>query len=189
MAKMMSQEWLLIFYSVPSHPVSNRMKIWRKLAKTGAVPLKGAIYVLPANEDHEELFQWLIGEVKSMGGDGAFVRTRQIETMDEADIRKLFVLQSEKEYRGLDKAMDALERKIQSVRKGTRLPEKGGLIEQLSRMKRDFEEIRKRDFFSSGAGVESGDRIRRLEVTLKSLGKGEDRSASIVSKAIAPPGI
>jgi hypothetical protein len=62
-----AQEWLLIFYSVPSHPVSNRMKIWRKLAKAGAVQLKGAIYILPATEEHEEFFQWLIGEVKSMG--------------------------------------------------------------------------------------------------------------------------
>ena len=70
-----------MFYGVPSHPVSNRMKIWRKLAKTGAVQLQGSVYILPATEEHEELLQWVIGEVKSMGGDGAFVRTAEIRTM------------------------------------------------------------------------------------------------------------
>jgi len=60
-----AQEWLLIFYSVPAHPVSGRMRIWRRLAKAGAVQLKGAVYILPANDESRELFQWIIGEVKS----------------------------------------------------------------------------------------------------------------------------
>jgi hypothetical protein len=65
MPKTTSQEWLLIFYSVPSHPVSNRMKIWRKLAKIGAVQLKGAVYLLPALRSmrSSSMAHW---EVKSM---------------------------------------------------------------------------------------------------------------------------
>ena len=98
MLKTTSQEWLLIFYSVPSHPVSNRMKIWRKLAKAGAVQLKGAVYILPATEEHEEFCQWLISEVKSMGGDGAFVRTGEVRTMTHLEIRRLFTTQAEQEY-------------------------------------------------------------------------------------------
>jgi hypothetical protein len=46
--------WLLFFYSVPSKPVSSRMKIWRRLAKAGAVQLKGAVYILPHSEEHYE---------------------------------------------------------------------------------------------------------------------------------------
>ncbi len=145
-------EWLLVFYSVPSKPVSNRMKIWRKLAKTGAVQLKGAVYVLPATEEHEELFQWLIGEVRSMGGDGAFVRSAGIETMDDGDVRKLFLDQIEREYRGLEKSLDALDRKVQSVRKGTKLEDRRGLTDQLAKTSRDFDDIHKRDFFFSERG-------------------------------------
>src|SRR5512142_1128474 len=118
-------EWLLIFYSVPSHPVSNRMKIWRKLAKAGAVQLKGAVYILPATEEHEEFLQWLMGEVKSMGGDGAFVRTAEVKTMAEADIRELFQRQAEEGYRDFEKNLDALERRVQSVRKGAQSDESG----------------------------------------------------------------
>src|SRR5512140_3236995 len=101
MPKTTSQEWLLIFYSVPSHPVSNRMMIWRKLSKAGAVQLKGAVYILPATEEHEEFLQWLIGEVKTMGGDGAFVRSAEIRPMADTDIRRLFITQADQEYRRL----------------------------------------------------------------------------------------
>src|SRR5512143_1155133 len=97
MQKTISQEWLLVFYSVPSHPVSNRMKIWRKLAKVGAVQLKGSVYILPATEEHEEFCQWLIGEVKSMGGDGAFVKGAEIKTMTDTDIRRLLTMQADRE--------------------------------------------------------------------------------------------
>jgi hypothetical protein len=95
------EEWLLVFYSVPSHPVSNRMKVWRKLSKAGAVQLKGAVYILPATEEHEEFLQWLISEVKSMGGDGAFVRSTEIRPMTDADIRRLFTQQADQEYHRL----------------------------------------------------------------------------------------
>lgn len=183
MVKSSKQEWLLVFYSVPSHPVSNRMKIWRKLAKTGAVQLKGAVYVLPAGEEHEEFLQWLIGEVKSVGGDGAFVRTVEIQNMDDANIRKLFIQQSEKEYRGLEKPLNALERKVQSIRKGTRLKNRRGLIDQFTRTVRDFDDMRRRDFFSSGRGDETRKRIHQLESALKGLDKvGAGKTAAVASK-------
>lgn len=181
------QDWLLVFYSVPSHPVSNRMKIWRKLAKNGAVQLKGAVYVLPATEEHEEFFQWLIGEVRSVGGDGAFVRSTGIQTMDDADIQMLFIQQSEKEYRNLEKNLDALERKVQSIRKGTKLQDKRGLVEQLSKTSRDFDAIRKRDFFSSGKGLEIKKRIQQIDNALKGLSKtGEKELFSIAVRQADP---
>ena len=158
-----SQEWLLIFYNVPSQPVSNRMKIWRKLAKAGAVQLKGAVYILPANEEHEEFFQWLIGEVKTMGGDGAFVQVAEIKAMEEDDIRELFLRQAEKEYRGLERNSDALERKVQSVKKGTTGPAASILSSQLSKLKKEYEAARGRDFFDSPAGEVFLKRIRALE--------------------------
>ncbi len=178
-----AQEWLLVFYSVPSHPVSNRMKIWRKLAKIGAVQLKGAVYVLPATEEHEEFFQWLTGEVRSMGGDGAFVRSAKIETMDDPDIRKLFIEQSEKEYSGLEKSLDALDRKVQSVRQGTKLEDRRGPAAQLAKISRDFDDSHKRDFFFSKRGMEIKKRLQQIESALKGLDRtGSEELASIGPK-------
>lgn len=163
------REWLLIFYSVPSRPVSNRMKIWRKLAKAGAVQLKGAVYILPDSEEHEEFFHWLLGEVKAMGGDGAFVRVSEIKAMAEGDISELFLRQAGKEYRGLERHIDALERKVQSVKKGTTGSAATVLSGQFLKLKKEFEAARERDFFGSPAGGIFLKRIRVLEGSVKSL--------------------
>src|SRR4030066_1230072 len=85
-----SNKWLLIFYTVPSKPVSSRMKIWRRLAKAGAVQLKGAVYILPYNEEHLELCQWLVSEVAGMKGEGAFVKADRVETMTDKEIIDIF---------------------------------------------------------------------------------------------------
>ena len=183
MPKTISQEWLLIFYSVPSHPVSNRMMIWRKLAKAGAVQLKGAVYILPATEDHEEFLQWLIGEVKSMGGDGAFVRSADIRTMTDADIRKLFTTQADQEYRRLEKALDVLERKIQSIRKGSKSEEGKRLTAQAAKFTKEYDDVCKRDYFGSSMGQILKKRIQTLETGLRAARKiAPEDAASIMAR-------
>ena len=171
MLKNKAREWLLIFYSVPSHPVSNRMKIWRKLAKEGAVQLKGAVYILPVTEEHEEFLQWLMGEVKTMGGDGAFVRTAEIRTMADADIQRLFTAQADQEYHGLEKALNILERKSQSIRKGTKSEEGKRLADQIAKITKEFLGASKRDFFGSPTGQAMKKRIQAVEAGLRDAGK------------------
>jgi len=183
MPKTSPQEWLLIFYSVPSHPVSNRMMIWRKLAKSGAVQLKGAVYILPATEEHEELLQWLIGEVKSMGGDGAFVRTAEIRTMADADIRRLFIAQTDQEYRRLEKPLDVFERKIQGLRKGTKSEEGKRLADQIAKFMKEVDAAFKRDLFDSATGQIIKKRVRLLEAGLREAeGKTSTKAASIITR-------
>lgn len=106
------QEWLLFFYSVPSKPVSSRMKIWRMLVKAGAVPFKGSAYMLPASDDHYELFQWLVSSVTTMQGEAAFVKVAGIETMKEAEIVALFDQQREKDYLDLSSRLDDFENRV-----------------------------------------------------------------------------
>jgi hypothetical protein len=182
MPKTPIQEWFLIFYSVPSHPVSNRMKIWRKLAKAGAVQLKGAVYILPATEEHEEFITWLIGEVKSMGGDGAVVKSAEIKTFDESDIRGLFQRQAEEGYRGFDKDLDAFERKVRGFRKGMQGDDGGRLADQAGKFARELDELRKRDFFSSPSGAVMQKRMLTLEAGLRRI----SRAAPETPAAIKP---
>ncbi len=183
MPKPPREEWLLIFYSVPSHPVSNRMKIWRKLAKAGAVQLKGAVYILPATEEHEEFCQWLIGEVKSMGGDGAFVRTADVRTMTDADIRRLFTAQADQEYHRIERSVDALERKVHSMRKGTKSEEGKRLAAEAAKFTKELVDVGKRDHFNSSTGQALRKRIQALEAGLRKTGKkASDEAAPITLK-------
>jgi len=169
MANTLQNGWLLIFYTVPSHPVSNRMKIWRKLARSGAVQLKGAVYILPHNEEHYELCEWLVSEVASMGGDGTFVKAPEVETMTKSEIIALFNGQRENDYRDIEKKVEELDRKISAVRKGGRGQNIKTLSEQLKRDKKEFEDVRRVDFFASKHGEALQKRIKTMEDEVKGM--------------------
>jgi hypothetical protein len=172
--------WLLIFYTVPSHPVSNRMKIWRKLARSGAVQLKGSVYILPHNEEHYELCQWLVSEVASMGGDGTFVKVPEVETMRESEIIALFNGQRENDYRDIEKKLEELDRKIGTIRKGGRGLNVKSLSEQLNKDKKAFEDIRKVDFFASKHGVVLQKRIKTMEDEVKGMSTPPIKELTVV---------
>lgn len=183
MTKTTAQEWLLIFYSVPSHPVSARMKIWRKLAKAGAVQLKGAVYILPASEEHEELFQWIIGEVKSLGGDGAFVRTPRVETIPDGEVRELFNRQRDDEYRALNKVLDGLERAVQSPRKDSDEDVRRKVAAPMASARKTYDDIVGRDFFQAPLGSAVAKRIRAFDAAVTALqGPGPVKQAPLSRK-------
>jgi hypothetical protein len=161
--------WLLFFYSVPSKPVSIRMKVWRKLIKAGAARLKGSVYILPDAEEHYEFLQWLVSEISGMRGEGAFARIGKIETMKDSEIMSLFDEHRANDYRAIDKALNELERKTSSIRQGARVQNIRALADQFDKLQKEFEEVRRIDFFSSRKGEALIERIKRLNIEFKGL--------------------
>jgi hypothetical protein len=155
--------WILFFYTVPSKPVKNRIKFWRRLAKAGAVQLKGAVYVLPNNEEHYEICQWLMAEVASLGGEGDFVITDKFEMLGQSDIISLFKRQREADYHALGKKLNELEVKLSSVEKGSRVKDVKYLRTQLDRLLKEHSVIKGIDFFPSRASLEAGKKIISLQ--------------------------
>lgn len=178
--------WLLIFYSVPSKPVNNRMKIWRKLAKAGAVQVRAAVYILPHSEEHYEFFQWIVSEVTSMGGEGAFVRVDRVETMTDEEIIQLFNRQREEDYRLVEKRIDELERKLSSIRKGTKRQADRSLDEEVRKLRKEYDDLKKTDFFSSNAGRVLENRIRAAESEARSISGGGERNAGTTGVTVFP---
>jgi len=178
--------WLLFFYSVPSKPVSNRMKIWRKLSKAGAVQIKGAVYVLPMNEDHYEFFQWLVSEVSSMGGEAAFTRVHAIDSMKDQEIIDLFNSHKEAEYQTISKTIADLEMKVNSIRKGSKSQNLKMLSEQIAKASKSYEETLRTDFFSSKTGAVLGSRLNALKTSTKGLSgfPPEPKPAAVPSRKL-----
>jgi hypothetical protein len=178
--------WLLIFYTVPSRPVSNRMRIWRRLSKIGAVQLKGAVYILPYNEGNYEFCQWVVSEVSSMGGEGTFVKIKTIETMKEAEIINLFNSQREMDYHNISKGLEDLGRKIESIRKGGGTKDARIFHEEHGRYEKEFKEIRKIDFFSSKAGSTLEKRLKELYGKIRGISgiAPKEKGIAIVLKNI-----
>ena len=180
------QGWLLFFCSIPSKPVASRMKIWRKLTRAGALPYKGAVYILPDNEENLEYFQWLVSEVVSMEGEGAFAKVKKMETANNEEIIHLFDEQREKEYRRVEKGLEEIERKLTGVKKGGTIPSKKSLLKQFSTIMREFGEIKKIDFFSSRGGEVIKRRLKIMEMEIKRIAGPEikKQQAVIVPKSV-----
>jgi hypothetical protein len=176
--------WLLFFYSLPSKPVKNRMTIWRKLLKAGALSFKGSVYMLPYTEEHLEFLTWLVSEVLSLKGEGSFVRVNKIETIDSQQIISLFNQQRETDYQRILKECDHIERKITSTRIGGASQDKKNITNQIRKCQKDFEDIRKIDFFISNKGLEVGRRLERIVETLNSLsGTGIEKHSGTTAPA------
>lgn len=161
--------WLLFFYTLPSKPVRSRMKIWRKLLNTGALPFKNSVYILPYTEEHHEFLTWLVTEILSLKGEGSFVRVEKIEMIDNQQIITLFNQQRESDYRHIQRKFDEIERNITSARSGGASLNKKNITHQIRKCQRDFENIRKIDFFISERGLEVGERLEKIVATLNGL--------------------
>ncbi len=177
-----TMRWLLFFYSAPSKPVSNRMKIWRRLIKAGSLPFKGAAYILPYSEEHYEFCQWLVSEVDAVGGEAAFIGAGKIETMKDREIIDLFNKQREKDYHDIEKRSGAIEIKIQSIKKGSGSQTKK-TIEAFNKLLKEFEAVRKIDFFSSKTGVILKNKLDTLRAELAGI---DTTYTSLPSRAITP---
>ena len=65
----MPRRWLLLLYKVPPEPTVNRVTVWRKLKRLGAILLHDAAWVLPPSPRTLEELQWLAADVRERGGD------------------------------------------------------------------------------------------------------------------------
>ena len=80
------QGWLLLLYALPTRNNSQRVSLWRKLKKLGALPLKTSAYLLPDTPAHYERFQWLAKQVKDDGGDATLIRAKEIEGLSHRQL-------------------------------------------------------------------------------------------------------
>ena len=71
--------WLLLLVRLPATHKAERVAIWRKLKKSGAVTLQTSTYLLPDDPSRYETFQWLTQHIRDAGGDATLIRAREIE--------------------------------------------------------------------------------------------------------------
>ncbi len=181
------QEWLLFFYSVPSKPVSSRMRIWRTLVKSGAVQFKGSVYILPFSDDHYEFFQWLVSTVAAVQGEAAFVKVTKIETMKDDEIIRLFNQQRAKDYLDFRKRLDEFENKIVSIGIEVGTVKNKIIGAELNKFVKEFWEIGEIDFFSSMERKELEKRLKALssEIIGMSRAKSGNQALEVVQRRAA----
>jgi hypothetical protein len=139
--------WLLFLFNLPGTRASERVKVWRRLKKFGAIQLKTSAYVLPDEPTHYERFQWLSKEIVDAGGDATLARVAHLENLSYAAVVSLFNEARSKDYDELAEPLLALL-KDQKARKAN--PE--AFVHQLHKLERRFQEIQAIDYFQCSRG-------------------------------------
>ena len=133
-------KWLLLLYGLPTKKSGARVSLWRQLKKSGALPLKTSASLLPDTPEHYERFQWLAQQVRDAGGDASLLRVSEIEGLGSAAIVRQF-----NEARAGD--YDALRSALTKLIAENRRKAGEALAADLEKLTRQFEEIRRIDFF------------------------------------------
>src|SRR5262249_35471677 len=152
----MANSWLLLLFSLPTNRNTERVAVWRRLKKMGAVQIKTSTYLLPDVPAQYEQFQWLAQQIRDYGGDSTPVRAQTIEGLTKEKGIARFNDARAKDYGELRKALQsfiARRRKINAEE----------AVSELERVTRQFREVRAVDFFDSPRGHDVAMLLRRAE--------------------------
>ena len=97
--------WLLLLLRLPATHKTERVAVWRKLRKSGAIQIKTSTYLLPDNPPQYEHFQWLAQQIRDFGGDATLVRVQEIEGMPNQKLIALFNRARDEEYGAIKTAL------------------------------------------------------------------------------------
>ncbi len=148
--------WLLLLYALPTPRNAERVNLWRKLKKLGAVQLKTSGYVLPGTPPQLERFQWLSKQLQDAGGEATLIRVAEIDGVSNQEVIEMFNDARAADYKDLSGAcQEALSR----TKKG-REPE---VAADLAKLKRRFNEIKEIDYFNCPSAYDAQMLLQRLE--------------------------
>jgi hypothetical protein len=148
--------WLLLLFSLPTNRNTERVSVWRRLKKMGAVQIKTSTYLLPDEPAQYEQFQWLAQQIRDYGGDSTLVRAQQIEGLTKEKVIAMFNDARAKDYSELRKSLQGFIGRRKKMDAETSAAE-------LERLTRQFREIREVDFFDSARGHDVAMLLRRAE--------------------------
>jgi hypothetical protein len=148
--------WLLLLVRLPATHSAERVAIWRKLKKSGAIQIQTSTYILPDDPPRYETFQWLTQHIRDTGGDATLVRVREIEGLSNGRLIELFNAARGKEYAALREVLRPLMSKTRRT---------SNLDGRLDRIRKQFREIRETDFFDSPKAKDLETVLQKLEET------------------------
>jgi hypothetical protein len=131
--------WLLLTFSLPAKRASQRVEVWRKLQRYGAVPLGNSGYLLPNSATNQERFEWLATAIRKYSGVASVVKVQSIDNLSTPQLIGRFAEARAREYQEL----------IRELQKLCTIPPHNQPSSRLSRLRGRFREIAAIDFFNS----------------------------------------
>lgn len=135
--------WLILIYHLPREPSRHRVAVWRKLKALGALYLQDGAAALPDDAVTREQLEWLQLRVREVGGEATLWEALPNTVAENRSLVEEFRALREAAYRELIDSAGKLKRKA-TIGAGETV-----LLEELTRLERDFRTERRRDYFRS----------------------------------------
>ncbi len=149
-------KWLVFSYSLPSKGgSSSRVTLWRRLQTLGALDMTG-VYLLPENAETIEAFAWLSQEVEAAGGEAVVMQVEKFNDLTDKTITEKFNAERTKDYQTL----------LEEISLYQKTSGQFGLTERskvLNKLRRQFDEVARIDFFSSRLKSQVAKMLTKLE--------------------------
>jgi hypothetical protein len=158
-----ADRWLLLIHQLPAKPAYLRVKVWRRLQALGAVPVKNAVHALPASDQSQEDFEWVLKEILEAGGEAVICEARFVDGLSDSDIRGLFNAARDSEYAEIANEARTLSAHVeQATASGARIE----LRPQLTRLKSRHAQCVAVDYFDANGRQAADGLIRGLDKAL-----------------------
>jgi hypothetical protein len=172
-----ADRWLLLIHQLPAKPAYLRVKVWRRLQALGAVAVKNAVYALPANEQTQEDFEWVLKEITEGGGEALICEAQLIDGVSDREVRSLFTAARDEDYEAIAKEARVLAEALNAM---TQVEGRA----QLRRLKAKLAQVVAIDFFGANGRETVDGLLTGLQIKLTE-GTAVERSESSAARQTA----
>lgn len=152
----MGTPWLVFMFMLPARCASQRVSVWRKLQKYGALAWKQSAYILPYTHANLEKFQRLAEEISKHRGEASTLKVARIEGTPDREVMAMFNAARGRDY----------ERLIRDLRLGLRdaaVRSRAQLAGAFTRLSDRMSEIAASDEFGCSRRKEAEALLEELE--------------------------
>jgi len=153
------KRWLMLIHQIPRTPGYLRVKIWRRLQRLGALPIKNSVYAMPAGEQPLEDLVWVVREIEQGGGEASICEAAFVHGLSDEQVETAFRAARDSDYR----AVAAEARRLTSFRIPKSDDMTTSVAEEIERLKRRIAETTAIDFFRAPARSEAESALAKLE--------------------------
>ncbi len=149
-----SAPWLLLVFTLPTARASERVGVWRKLQRYGAVQLPASGHVLPNNSANQERFEWLATSIRNSRGQAAVAQVSLFDELQNGQLEQMFNDARARDYQALEKELKKLGKTARRDVTET----------DMARLRRKLQQIVEIDFFGSPARARIEAAMQQLEL-------------------------
>ena len=163
-----SVAWLMLLAQVPSQPSRHRVAVWRELRKAGAVPIAAGAWAVPDTPAFHPFLERAAELCRRGGGTLAVLAVAPRDDASEQLIRSAYVAARLDEWSEFDAECGHYEAEIakEIAKRKFTFGELEEEEQSLDRLRRWFEDLRRRDVLELPQATASAARLRTCEQLL-----------------------